>query len=85
MEKLQKKISVELGRNTPFVRFPEFNDGWEHKELNELLSESKKKNADLKYSKEEVLSVSGKFGIANQIVHLGCHFTPTQTQFHFSS
>ena len=40
------------------VRFPEFKDDWEHKELNELLSESKKKNADLKYSKEEVLSVS---------------------------
>ncbi len=53
MEKLQNKI--------PLVRFPEFNDEWEHKELNQLLSESKKKNADLRYSKEEVLSVSGEY------------------------
>ncbi len=63
MEKLQNK--------TPLVRFPEFKDEWEHKELNELLSESKKKNIDLKYSKEEVLSVSGELGIVNQIEHLG--------------
>jgi type I restriction enzyme, S subunit len=57
--------------NIPEIRFPEFKDDWEHKELNELLSESKKKNADLKYSKEEVLSVSGELGIVNQIKHLG--------------
>lgn len=63
MEKLQNK--------TPLVRFPEFTDSWEHKELNELLKESKKKNADLKFSKEEVLSVSGESGIVNQIEHLG--------------
>lgn len=31
MEKLQNK--------TPLVRFSEFNCGWKHKELNELLSE----------------------------------------------
>ncbi len=63
MEKLQNKI--------PLVRFSEFKDHWEHKELNELLSESKKKNVDLKYGKEEVLSVSGELGIVNQIEHLG--------------
>ncbi|MGQ1788515.1 restriction endonuclease subunit S [Saccharicrinis sp. GN24d3] len=63
MEKLQNKI--------PLVRFPEFTDGWEHKELNELLRESKKKNSDLKFSKDEVLSVSGELGIVNQIEHLG--------------
>ncbi len=37
MEKLQNK--------TPLVRFPEFKDDWEHKRLNGLLNESKKKNA----------------------------------------
>ena len=31
MEKLQNK--------TPLVKFPGFNCGWEHKELNELLIE----------------------------------------------
>lgn len=56
---------------SPLVRFPEFKEGWEHKQLNELLTVSKKKNKDLKYTKEEVLSVSGELGIVNQIEHLG--------------
>lgn len=63
MEKQQSK--------KPLIRFPEFNDAWEHKQLNELLSEAKKRNSDLKYGKEEVLSVSGELGIVNQIEHLG--------------
>ncbi len=63
MEKLQGK--------TPALRFPEFKDAWEHKKLSDLLSEAKKRNNDLKYSKEEVLSVSGELGIVNQIEHLG--------------
>jgi len=63
MEKLQGKI--------PQVRFPEFKDDWEHKKLSALLSEAKKRNEDLKYDKDEVLSVSGELGIVNQIEHLG--------------
>lgn len=55
----------------PLIRFPEFKDAWEHKLLNELLSEAKKRNEDLKYGKDEVLSVSGELGIVNQIEHLG--------------
>lgn len=55
----------------PNVRFPEFNEAWEHKQLNELLVESKKRNHDLKYGKDDVLSVSGELGIVNQIEHLG--------------
>lgn len=39
--------------------------------MNELLSEAKKRNEDLKYGKDEVLSVSGELGIVNQIEHLG--------------
>lgn len=56
---------------TPLVRFPEFKDDWVHKQLNKLLSVSKTTNKDLKYGKEEVLSVSGESGIVNQIKHLG--------------
>jgi type I restriction enzyme S subunit len=63
MEKQQSK--------KPLIRFPEFKDAWEHKRLNELLSEAKKRNEDLKYGKDEVLSVSGELGIVNQIEHLG--------------
>ena len=63
MEKQQSK--------KPLIRFPEFKDAWEHKRLNELLSEAKKRNEDLKYGKDKVLSVSGELGIVNQIEHLG--------------
>lgn len=63
MEKQQSK--------KPLIRFPEFNEPWDHKRLNELLSEAKKRNEDLKYGKDQVLSVSGELGIVNQIEHLG--------------
>jgi len=39
--------------------------------LSDLLFESKATNKDQKYSKEDVLSVSGQDGIVNQIKHLG--------------
>ncbi|MFM2191860.1 MAG: hypothetical protein RLZZ118_817 [Bacteroidota bacterium] len=55
----------------PNIRFPEFTDYWEHKKLSDLLAEAKKRNEDLKYDKDEVLSVSGELGIVNQIEHLG--------------
>ncbi|MEQ9438092.1 MAG: restriction endonuclease subunit S [Cyclobacteriaceae bacterium] len=63
MEKLQGK--------SPSIRFPEFKDAWQHKKLSEFLKEAKKRNGDLKYGKEHVLSVSGELGIVNQIEHLG--------------
>lgn len=55
----------------PVIRFPEFTDHWNNTKLSELLKEAKKRNADLKYTKNEVLSVSGEMGIVNQIEHLG--------------
>jgi type I restriction enzyme S subunit len=55
----------------PLIRFPEFKDAWEHKQLSEFLSESKKRNEKLKFGKDKVLSVSGESGIVNQIEHLG--------------
>jgi type I restriction enzyme S subunit len=56
---------------TPLIRFPEFIDHWHNTKLSELLKEAKKRNGDLKYTKDEVLSVSGEMGIVNQIEHLG--------------
>lgn len=44
---------------------------WKTLELNQLLYEHKKRNVDLKFNKEDVLSVSGEHGIVNQIEHLG--------------
>ncbi|RBA28365.1 restriction endonuclease subunit S [Flavobacterium tibetense] len=55
----------------PVIRFPEFSDHWNNTKLSELLKEAKKRNTDLKYTKDEVLSVSGEMGIVNQIEHLG--------------
>lgn len=55
----------------PVIRFPEFTDHWNNTKLSKLLKEAKKRNADLKYTKDEVLSVSGEMGIVNQIEHLG--------------
>lgn len=55
----------------PVIRFPEFTDHWNNTKLSELLKEAKKRNTDLKYGKDEVLSVSGEMGIVNQIEHLG--------------
>lgn len=55
----------------PGIRFPEYKDDWQHTKLSELLGEAKKRNEDLKYGKDEVLSVSGELGIVNQIEHLG--------------
>lgn len=63
MEKLQTA--------KPVIRFPEFTDHWNNTKLSELLKEVKKRNTDLKYTKDEVLSVSGEMGIVNQIEHLG--------------
>lgn len=61
----------KLKSKKPLIRFPEFKDSWEYRKLSELLSEAKKRNEDLKFGKDEVLSVSGEFGIVNQIEHLG--------------
>ena len=51
----------------PKIRFKGFTDDWEQRKLNEYLEESKIKNKDESFGKEDVLSVSGDFGIANQI------------------
>lgn len=60
-------------RLVPALRFPEFRDtdGWEFKTLNHLLSEPKRRNRDLKYGPEDVLSVSGEHGCVNQIEFMG--------------
>lgn len=55
----------------PKVRFSEFIDKWEGRYLNEILAESKKRNLYSKFTKNDVLSVSGEYGIVNQITHLG--------------
>lgn len=51
----------------------EFPD-WEERKLSHYLTVSKNKNEALKYDKNDVLSVSGEFGIVNQIEFQGRSF-----------
>ena len=60
--------------NTPNIRFKGFTDDWEQRKLNEYLQVSKVKNKDAAFSKEDVLSVSGDYGIVNQIEFQGRSF-----------
>ena len=47
---------------------------WEQRKLNEFLSVSNLKNTENKYNKKDVLSVSGDYGIVNQIDFQGRSF-----------
>lgn len=59
---------------TPNIRFKGFTDAWEQRKLEDFLSVSKQKNRDERYDKEDVLSVSGDYGIVNQIEFQGRSF-----------
>ena len=58
----------------PKLRFPGFDEPWEHKELRHYLVENTDRNKQLKFGKENVLSVSGEYGIVNQIAFQGRSF-----------
>ena len=58
----------------PKLRFPGFYEPWEHKELLHYLVENTDRNKQLKFGKENVLSVSGEYGIVNQIAFQGRSF-----------
>ena len=68
------ELLTQFHKNTPQLRFSGFDDDWEEKKLYEYLEPSKQKNLDNKYSKNDVLSVSGEFGIVNQIEFQGRSF-----------
>ncbi|MEP0165741.1 MAG: restriction endonuclease subunit S [Balneola sp.] len=82
LEKYKKGVMQKLfpkpGEQQPELRFKDENGedfpDWEVKSLNNYLKVSKAKNEDLKYSKKDVLSVSGEFGIVNQIQFQGRSF-----------
>ena len=60
--------------NVPPLRFPEFTGEWEYSPLNEYLTENKERNKKGHFITTDVLSVSGDFGIVNQIQLLGRSF-----------
>lgn len=58
----------------PEIRFAGFTDDWEQRKLSDFLETSLEKNLDDLYSKRDVLSVSGDYGIVNQIELQGRSF-----------
>lgn len=66
-----KELIFEVGNNK-FSR--KFKTTWEQRKLEEYLSVSSDKNGDGTYDKTDVLSVSGDYGIVNQIEFQGRSF-----------
>ena len=58
----------------PKIRFEGCTDDWEQRKLGDCLEVSREKNKDELYGREEVLSVSGEYGIVNQIEFQGRSF-----------
>lgn len=71
---LLQKMFPEKGKKVPEIRFPEFTNDWEQRKLEEYLIVSTEKNKDNTYDKGDVLSVSGDYGIVNQIEFQGRSF-----------
>ncbi len=58
----------------PKIRFKGYTDAWEQRKLGDYLAVSKQKNKSESFGREDVLSVSGEFGIVNQIEFQGRSF-----------
>ncbi|MEO3658502.1 restriction endonuclease subunit S [Bifidobacterium adolescentis] len=58
----------------PEIRFAGFTDPWEQRKLEDYVVVSTAKNVDGRFNKEDVLSVSGEYGIVNQIAFQGRSF-----------
>lgn len=69
-----EKMFPKNGETVPEIRFKGFTDAWEQRKLDSYLEVSNEKNFDNHFSKEDVLSVSGDFGIVNQINFKGRSF-----------
>ena len=60
--------------DTPAIRFKGYSDTWEQRKLSGYLEVSNEKNTNDVYGKQDVLSVSGDYGIVNQIEFQGRSF-----------
>lgn len=58
----------------PKLRFPGFDEPYRHRPLSDYLKENTDRNKKLRFSKDDVLSVSGEFGVVNQIAFQGRSF-----------
>ncbi len=71
------KMFPKPGETKPEIRFDGFTDPWEQRKLNEYLETSREKNESCRFDKDDVLSVSGDYGIVNQIEFQGRSYAGT--------
>ena len=71
---LLQKLFPKKDEIKPEVRYENFSDAWEQRKLNNFLETSKLKNLNHKFKKEDILSVSGDYGIVNQMEFQGRSF-----------
>ena len=76
------KMFPKAGQTVPEIRLAGFKSEWEINKLNKYLAVSKQKNTQLKFDKEDVLSVSGEFGIINQIQFQGRSFAGASVEMY---
>lgn len=69
-----QKMFPRNGAKVPEIRFYGFTYDWEQRKLIDYLEVSSEKNRDNRFTKEDVLSVSGEYGIVNQIEFQGRSF-----------
>ena len=69
-----EKMFPKDGSAYPEVRFAGFTDAWEQRKLEDYLTVSTEKNTGNIYGRSDVLSVSGDYGIVNQIEFQGRSF-----------
>lgn len=69
-----QKMFPKNGEKIPKIRFAGFTGDWEQRKLSDYLVVSIQKNKDEMYDKGDVLSVSGDYGIVNQIKFKGRSF-----------
>lgn len=63
----------------PSLRFSRYKDAWERHKLEYYLNVSNEKNTEEIFGKEDVLSVSGDYGIVNQMEFQGRSFAGAST------
>ena len=69
-----EKMFPKNGSSVPEIRFEGFTDAWEQRKLEDYLTVSTEKNTGNIYGRSDVLSVSGDYGIVNQIEFQGRSF-----------
>lgn len=69
-----EKMFPKEGELVPEIRFVGFEGNWERTTLNNFLETKVEKNENDKYNKYDIFSVSGEYGVVNQIEFQGKSF-----------